>query len=363
MAAAGPQIQFAQEARAYSLLLLEALLAGGAIVRIERRGTSLAMESLLVASLLAMTLTHYFAVGTIIALAIYAAVRLTGRTRTRVGSCFLVAAIGWGILGAPLALRQSKTLDDSPAAFPADHAPGHASRTLTRVAMLPIRYFTEPMTHSRPAGAVGAVAFVLAMLLPLRRREMLLWGLWLLLTILPIVVLDCVRRTAHLDFLRYTLLASPALYAMVACATATSKTRWMRHVPPLLVALSCIMALEAAYRTWWKANWRELAYAIDKHARVGDVIVFCREPTRETYPNSAYVHTSYYRRTPQGPIVLLGIPPDENLLSQLRHAGGVLGVNLNNGFSPDALPGARLQWLAFEPGAGSLWRATWPTSR
>ncbi|MEO6435006.1 MAG: glycosyltransferase family 39 protein, partial [Tepidisphaeraceae bacterium] len=279
MALAGPQIQYAQEARNYMLLLCEALGTALALARIEKHGSTLRRETALVLCVLAMALTHYFAVGTMLALFAYALLRLRGRTRVHTAGCFLVAGLLWGVLGAPLALRHSRNLDDGRSTqFVQDDTPGHAMRTLRRTALLPVRYFTEPMSHSVAPAAIGAVAFVLALLMPLLlrdRRDLLLWGLWLWLTILPIAALDLSRRTQHLEYIRYTLLASPAIYAVAATALA-NRRGWIRHLPPGVLALACLAALPAAYEAWWKADWRRLAKAIDDHAAPGDVIVFWR---------------------------------------------------------------------------------------
>jgi mannosyltransferase len=361
MALAGPQIQYGQEARNYALLLLEGLGAIAALARIERRGPTKWREGALIVCVLAMTLTHYFSIGAILALAVYALIALRARTRIRVIGCFAIAAILWGVLGAPLALRHRHNLEDPRSTgFVQDDSPGHLARTAKRITLLPVRYFTEPMSNSVAPAVVGAAGFVLAILLPLRgRRDLLLWALWLWLTILPLVALDIARRTSHLDYIRYTLLASPAMYAIVASALADSRVRWMRHTVPALVAIACVLAVNAAYSAWWKADWRVLAAAIDRDAKPGDVIVFWRGPNYEAYPNAAFLHTTYYRRSPLGPIVLMQRPPDAALAEQLRRAPGVLVISLTSERADDAVPSATLQWRAFEPGAGGLWRATW----
>jgi hypothetical protein len=206
---------------------------------------------------------------------------------------------------------------------------------------------------------VGGIAFGLAVLLPLRRRDLLLWGLWLPLTVLPLVILDLARGTKHLEFIRYALLAAPAVYALVAGALLHSRSTIVRHLPPALAVLACLAAMPAAYDAWQKANWRGLVETMDAAARPGDVTVFWAGDDYAHYPNAAYLHTSYYRHTPQGPIVILRNPPDATTLRQLRDAPGVLLVALSGERTNHALPGADLQWLAFEPGAGRLWRATW----
>jgi hypothetical protein len=211
-----------------------------------------------------------------------------------------------------------------------------------------------------PLAAVGAVAFALAIVLPLRGRgDLLLWGLWLWLTILPIFLLDLARKTQHLEFIRYTLLASPALYALIAAATARLKSAWMRSLPPALIVLACLAALPRAYEVWWKADWRSLAAAIDRNARPGDVTVFWRGGAYDAYAPAAYLHTAYYRIGKYGPIVILHDPPDSALLDQLRRAPGVLVVTLTPEGLPDVLDHPQMQRLGYEAAAGGIWRATW----
>ena len=163
-----------------------------------------------------------------------------------------------------------------------------------------------------------------------RRRDLLLWALWLWLTVLPIVMLDLIRTTQHLEFIRYTLLASPALYAVVAAALSDRPGK-VRFLPPLLACIACVLAIQAAYSTWWKADWRLLSDAIDKVARPGDVTVFWRGDAYVAYPSIAFAHSQYYRHGEYGPIVLMQNPPTEAMLRQLRAAPGVLLISLQRG--------------------------------
>jgi uncharacterized membrane protein len=362
MALAGPQIQYAQEARNYSLLLLEGLGAAAALVRIERHGPSRLREVTLVACVLAIALTHYFTLGAILALVIYAAIRLRGRALRHVIGCLVVVALLWGVLGAPLALRHLKNRDDPRATtfLRDDHRPGHTTRTLMRFTALPVRFIAEPMTTSRAVALAGGVAYVLAPLLALRRRnEMLLWSLWLWLTVLPLLALDLARGTQHLEFVRYTLLASPALYAMLATMLADHAKSWMRHVVPALAALACALALPAAYSAWWKPDWRALGRAIDAHVRPGDLVVFWGYDQGGNLvddPNSSFYYTSFYRRKPLvGPTVLLVAPPQGPLPLALPKAQRILVVTAGLRDVSAVMPGARVTRLALEPAAGVLW--------
>ena len=384
MALAGPQVQYGQEARNYALLLLEGLLAAAALVRIEKVGPSRLREATLVGGVLAMALTHYFSLGTIVALAVYAAIRLRGRALRHVIACFAAAAVLWGVLGAPLAVRHLKNRDDPRATtFLRDDArPGHATRTLARFAALPVRFLAEPMTTSRAVALAGGVAYVLALLLPLLRRrggtrgdtdasggdaapdhpgrDVLLWSLWLWLTALPLLALDLARRTQHLEFIRYTLLASPALYAILASMLADHAKRSMRHVVPALTALACALSLPAAYAAWWKPDWRALGHAIDQHVEPGDLLVFWGYDQAGNLvddPNSSFYYTSFYRRKPlAGPVVLLVAPPQGPLPMALPARNKIVVVTAGLRDVSPVMPGASITRLSMEPAAGVLWR-------
>jgi len=104
MAIAGPQVQFAQEARPYAFMVMLALLAASALVRITRFDVTLARVGATPArvgafalALFALMLTHYFAVGTAGALALYGLLRTREADRRRL----LVALM---LVGAAFAL-------------------------------------------------------------------------------------------------------------------------------------------------------------------------------------------------------------------------------------------------------------------
>ncbi|MGB7160390.1 MAG: hypothetical protein WBD40_20145, partial [Tepidisphaeraceae bacterium] len=248
--------------------------------------------------------------------------------------------------------------DANSTGFLLDDAPGHALRAAGRFASLPVRFFTEPPERALAPAMVGAAAFALAVFLPLRRRELLFWSVWFLACTLPLALLDLARQTRHLEFVRYAILAAPALYALVA-ASLSNRPGFLRHAPPMVAALACLLALPGAYDGWWKPDWRMLARGLDRQARPGDVTVFYRGLDWWA-PGNAFLHTSYYRSTPQGPIMLLDEPPHDAAVRALRDAPGVLIVEPGAGGVEDLLPGAQLEGLQFEPGIARMWRATWP---
>src|SRR5205085_3437278 len=92
----------------------------------------------------------------------------------------------------------------------------HLFKTVLRLALLPIRFFNEPLLRSEPAAACSVVLYVVPFLLLRRRPRMLLWGLLLTFTVALVLATDLSRTSRQLEFLRYTIAASPAIYAIVA---------------------------------------------------------------------------------------------------------------------------------------------------
>ena len=79
MALAVAQIDFAQDAHGYTLLILLGLCAIDLLLRIELQGVSVVRLAGLAICCTAAALTHYFAAGALPALVAYAAIRLPSR--------------------------------------------------------------------------------------------------------------------------------------------------------------------------------------------------------------------------------------------------------------------------------------------
>ena len=94
----------------------------------------------------------------------------------------------------------------------------------------------------------------------------------------------------------------------------------------------------------------------------GDVVIFYGRGGVDD-PNHNFLYTSFYRRPPFGPTVLIDRPPDAALADQLGRFPSALIIALSAAdLAPVVPPGAVLRRLAFEPGAASLWRAQRPSA-
>jgi hypothetical protein len=326
-ALAAPQIHWAQDARPYTLLLALALGAIDAVVRLERFGPGRLRAAALWACTLAAALTHYYALPALFALGCYAAVRLRGRARAHAGVALFGGVITFALMWGPAMAQQLRTAA-SEAGFLSDAAPGHLLRTAQRLALLPARSLSDPPGPAVAVAYLGAIVFALPLLLRRRRPDLAVWGWWLAGAVAPALVFDLTREWKQLEYLRYTSLALPAFYVIVAAAVSAEAfpgRRWFRHVVPAAAALSCALALPQTYATTQtpKPDFPHLARTLASHAAPGDVLVFYQRYDGG-YPLLWYLALSRY--APQAmpdKVVFLTGPPDERARDVLREARSV----------------------------------------
>ena len=346
MALAMPQIQFAQDARPYTLLTLLALSAIDAVVRLERFGPSYPRAVALGLCTLGTALTHYYGLPPLIALGCYAAIRLRGRARIQAGGALLGGAIAFLILWGPTLLVHVRG-GEVHSAYLVDDAPGHLGRTLVRLAVLPARSLNEPSTAATPVACLGAILFVLPLLLRRRRPELMLWGWWMAGAVAPALLIDLLKRWEQLDLLRYTSLAMPAFYAMIAAVvggTFAERRPWLRHVIPGMAVLSCLISIPRAYQETQnpKPDYPWLAKNFAERSKPGDVLVFHHASDRGS-PLLWYLAMSWYVPAEKMPetVVFLMDAPNAAEAEALRNATSVWTVSEAGGTLPAGLIGGR----------------------
>lgn len=346
MAVAGPQLQFAQEARAYALLLMLGCGACAAVARIERRGPGIWRLTGLAVCVLSMMLTHYYAIAACLALGLYAVIRMSGAARRKTILALLIAAAGFSLIWGRGALQQRGNVDSNNF-WIVDPHDGHLARTAMRAAAMPIRLLFEPMRRAEPAAAISAILYVIPFLMLRRRPDLLLWGLWLVAVVAMPLATDLQRQARQLEFLRYTLLASPAVYALVAGLLHGARPRWLNHALPAVAAAGCIVSLPQAYLMPQtpKPDWRELAGMVDRLAQPDDVMILFGEGLN--FSGAHYLALRYYaRRLPDTILFTAGDGTDADLVERLRGASGVWtvvppGVEVADVYIAGLIPGPR----------------------
>jgi uncharacterized membrane protein len=321
MAVSVAQIDFGQEARNYPLLILLSLLACDCLVRIETRGAKSARLFALWFCLCAAVLTHYFAVLSIAALFAYSILRLRGRDRSRAFCTFAAAALFVAVAWGPQLIRQFRSLPSLNPQFLRDSAPTHATRTLELLLGLPGEFFCGDIFYNLyPHAALLATAIAAIVVAPLpiiyiatRRRDMLIWIIWLISILGILTCLDIVHHSRFLEYFRYSILASPAAYAMLAASR--------RSVVILtLIVCTSLAAVRALDGIQMRGDLRQFVQAVDTRVASNQVLaIYHHDPYLS--PGMWYMAIQYYDPHSTRPWLLLREPIDESLQSQLRARG------------------------------------------
>ena len=360
MMVAGPQIQFSQDARPYTMLLSLLLAAALAVVRIEKFGPSAWRTVGLGAAVLGMLLTHYLSGAAIAGLGLYAIIRLRGHARRDVIIAFAVAGLVFCLAWGPFLLQQKSR-------FWAEHAwmreggdtaltLGHFGRTLLRVSSLPIRWFFEPMRKEQDQAVnvsqFACVLYILPLLLLRQRRDLLLWCLLMIAPVVGVASSDIARGAWATVQIRYSFLATAPVYALIAALLA-HQSGWMRHVLPMVVFVSCIGALERAY---WRplADWRVPARVLQSHVSDDDIVLFTTFGERDWQSSGLYLMMSHYAPL-SVPTALVEDAPTGELSRRINEAQHVWIVSRR--FEPpyqELLPGCTVKRIFPDPECGTI---------
>jgi Dolichyl-phosphate-mannose-protein mannosyltransferase len=274
MAVAEPQILYSQDARPYMLALVFILAAADALLRMERFGGSRRRSIAFCSGLAFACLTHYFTIGAIAAMGIYALVQFDGNLRRRTLAAFVVAAGLFLLLWGYGLWLQRLNFSGSWMYWFLNTDRNPVAATLERAAVLPLRYLAEPPANSPMTTSCSAVLYLLPWLLCYRQRRMILLGAWLLGCTALVTALDLFRNTDQLEWIKYTLCAAPAVYLILPMLARG----WARHFIAASALVYCLLALPSAYRNVddFKGDFKGMAADLDRLARADEPVIFAR---------------------------------------------------------------------------------------
>ena len=322
MALAIGQIDIGQDARNYPMLILLALVCANLIIRIERNGPTLRRILGLCFSGSALLLTHYFAIPLYAVLFAYVIIRLRGRERRQTAGILVAAglfvAVAWG-RGLYWQLRMSPSLNPS---YLQETLPHHAMQTIFRVLKLPIIFLFGESWSDRTPLAGHIAASILALIVPIvmlrRRKDLLLWVLWMWSTIGFVTLLDLMHGSILLEYSRYTILASPAVYAFLAAFNWPPYPKWRNAIPIVLIgALAVADGLRLRQPVPAKEDFKLLSEIIDSKAAPGELLVFYND-SQWVSPGVWYVCYKYYSPDSHRPWMTLHHPANRQTLVTLR---------------------------------------------
>ncbi|MGH7177397.1 MAG: hypothetical protein ACREJC_08460, partial [Tepidisphaeraceae bacterium] len=265
-------------------------------------------------------LTHYFGAFSMFGLGIYSLVRLRGRLRWLGATAIAAGAALFIILWLPQILEQRHVLPTTRGEdWLTQWGPHRVPWTIKRFLSLPLRLLVNGTSGLERPEALAGVAYPMAVFLAWRRPRTLLWVVLFLAPSLSVFALDMIRWTRHLQFIRYTMLAGPALYVLLCCLPRVGP-RWL-HVPAIIAVL-CVINLPAAFNDPGPDN-RAVAAVIDAKIRPGEVVVFYPADNADWYASHLFLGVSHESATFPWPSVIMRGPADQELIAELRSAPGV----------------------------------------
>jgi len=316
MAVAIPQIQYAQEVRSYGLLMFEGALVLSALARLERTSSRIWPTIALTLGFGLMAITHYASIGTLGAVLFYSIIRLRKSARLCALLAITIATVTDTLLWLPQLRRQLAVFDPNTVTWMAENRAHPLPASLARMALSPGRCLVDTLGMAQAITACFAIAIFLLPLIALRRRpQFMLWWSWMIGTLLGVFAFDLVNHSRQLGVIRYSLLASPAVYALIAVtagmiAARLSRPKLQHALAGLLLIAVAINIPRQAYHPEWRPDWRGVAAAISSQIQPGEIIC-CVGPCDEGFwdPDTIYAPLSRYLHPFPSPVVMLQIPP------------------------------------------------------
>jgi hypothetical protein len=293
-------------------------------------------------------------------MALYAMVRLPGQRRrvtlaVIVGACLMFAGI-WG----PMLARQAGAFAGAmaPAAL-LDSSPNHLRDTLARLAMLPVRLLFEPRTDATVPAMFAAIMYLLPAWLLRSRPASLLWVIWFYSVIGFAALLDLTCGTRHLDQLRHTILAGPAMAVLLAGMLRGTRWRVLEHAVPAMIVLACVGALGLTY-TRFNKQYSQIGRLLSEPAYAHEPVVFYSDPSMRWWAQWALLAASHYSGTFPRPVLRLDHPADEQNLRKLRQWDHLWIYWGGTSLSPQQIvPGAQVVWSGGQVDLGGVARLRW----
>jgi hypothetical protein len=313
MAVAGPQIEFAQQARQYVFLVLLSIAIVWALLRVQRSGGTLLAAMALAAAALAGMLTHYLAVAACVAAGAYALLELRGRSRVAALAALGVAGLAFCLMWGPMVVRQLPTMAIGHA-WMVDNQPGRLWRLGRSMFELPVRFLIEP-DFSAASHRLLLMGGLLWLALPaaLWRADTRLWAMWLIAAVGVTAASDCFQHTTQMSLVRFTIGATPPFYLLLA-STLRGRLRWLPAGAAVLLAATNV---SMAYDPPWKNDLRAAGLGWNRDLSPDDAIVFV-SPDANGRRTSQWLHQyEHFLTTSPKVIALLHDPADPATLKEL----------------------------------------------
>jgi hypothetical protein len=309
MAFAPIQLDFGQQARPYTFVAALCLGLFLVLIHLQKNGATPVKLLVLFVLSLAIGMTHYFAIGNVLAGLAWIVFRFKSKDRWKAAGA-LVAGLGlfavlWGASFWKTRGLASAWMHSEMSSY------FHLHSFAIYVLDIPQRLTFGTMSGSHWPILVAMAVLVYVVPLVMRGKN-LIWYYWLVGSIAGPVAIDCVT---HADSMliamdKYVFLAAPAVYAILAAALVGRAVAWA-------VALGIVIFGIARFQsgpgysfgsTLGLEDHREQAKFLAQHAEPGDLVILTTSWNLGTGGNEStfdYFIIAHYRGDWKCPVLLL----------------------------------------------------------
>lgn len=274
-ATSAPMVSYGVEIRNYGMMTTLLICAANALVRIELNGMNSRRMLAFASASLAALLTHYFALAGVVALSIYAIIRLKKKLKLIVFGSIVITGVIFSAIQMPSFIAQRDHFDTN-LNYLLDRSESPILNTFLRAMTLPCRAITFDALNNNATLLIGA-GLIFAVWI-CRRKPMLVWAMLALATISQCVAVDLAQKRLATNFIRYTLPAVPAILALIALSIASLRNRTLVASFVVLVGMG-IFASMRTMQNPGRPNWNDLfARMTIENLSPSDIVVFVRDP-------------------------------------------------------------------------------------
>jgi 4-amino-4-deoxy-L-arabinose transferase-like glycosyltransferase len=268
-------------------------------------------------TLFASLMTHYFTVLALAGQAVYAAVRFRRVTLHRWLLACSLAALAMIAIWGRMFLAQQAMIHAQP--WLVEAGEGHASKSLLRLADIPIRLlfqFAPFQLGAAKSMAGAAVLAVCALALARRRsREGLLMASWFAVPCIALLIADLATEKQTLNHIRYPVIAVAGLCGIVALAVGELR----RPLRELTVAALCLgMFATLRFPTTAHPDAKVAVARLQDALSRDELIIFEAIGWPRDWVPQFFAPVEYYLPDRPNPLLLLRDPPPDELRERLR---------------------------------------------
>jgi hypothetical protein len=258
-----------------------------------------------------------------------------------------------------LFIRQIHSLPSFSPGFISESGTDHLRNTLGRLAELPVRLLLGDAAAVNYGGIFIRLFGVLILATPIvlffRKRETAIWSLWLLFGVCSIAILDLLHHSSLLVFLRYTMIAGPGLYAIVASINWPQRKSLRDLVAIAIIGFQLILNAQSLTQPIGSSeDWRLLSDRLNASAVADEPLVFYSSDPWVS-PGMWYMAFRYYHPESNRPWMVLTQPANQTALKQLRDYSSLRAVHATVMDASATLPG----WKSIKSERTSAGKIEW----